>query len=171
VYSGSFSLATLSYSEFYSSYHCCLLATVTCEGEVPDSGDMFGSMQRSLFRFVGGYAIVDLYSNAVRVEPPVTVKSERQGWFSRTSAPPPSQQPRQFEEDTLRGDVETWIDENQVMALGIVCFSLLGGGPLSIAGAATSIAFDGDDGTDRYIALKDDLLDWWEGSDPLPPKK
>lgn len=132
---------------------------------------MLGSVQRSLFRFIGGYAIVDLYSNAVRVDAPVVVTQQKKGWFSSsksaTVVPP---QPRQFEEDTIRGDVEAWIDDNQILALGLVSLTVLGGGPMALAGAATSIVFDGEDGTERYITLKDDVLDWWEGSGAQMPQ-
>lgn len=110
---------------------------------------------------------MELYSQAVRVDSTVVETPPKKGWFSRGPKPPQPQQ-RQFEEDTLRGDVEAWIDDSQALALGVVCLTMLGGGPLGVAGAATSIVFDGEDGNERYITLKDDVLDWWEGSS-IPP--
>jgi hypothetical protein len=136
-----------------------------------DTTTMLGSVQRSLFRFVGGYAIVDLYSNAVRVDTPIVETQQKKGWFSSgKSTATATFQPRQYEEDTIRGDVEAWIDDNQILALSVISLTVLGGGPMALAGAATSIVFDGEDGTERYITLKDDVLDWWEGSGAQLPQ-
>lgn len=140
---------------------------------------MFGTIRGAVFRFAGGFALTDMYACAVRpvvTEEPLAedVSDANRRWFSwlpgRGGAATAPHAPNRvlqgadrFEPDTLRGDLDLWMEQNSFLSLGAMSFLVLSGGGWSIAGAACSIAFDGDVGRDRYITMRDELLDYWEG--------
>ena len=130
------------------------------------SFQMYGGIRIALFKFAGGFAIADLYSGALRqfiAEHVSEAPPQKAGWFSRGPPPRPPLPPPRFELDTLRGDLDAWVEDNQILALAVVFMLVVGGGPASVCGAVTCIAFDGESGQDRYVTVKDHVLEWWDG--------
>lgn len=60
----------------------------------------------------------------------------------------------------MRDDVTDAISQNQVASLVVLLLLIVGGGPAGCAGALTAVAFDGQDGSERYMDVKDRLDDF-----------
>lgn len=128
-----------------------------------------------MFCFAGGFAVADLYSGSVRplIQEQIAEQARRLqqqqpaqsfSWLtSKKAKVVPAPAAPQHPLDTLRGDLDEWIENNQVLALIAMCMILSGGGFFGIAGAATFVIFDGEAGSERYLDAKDAILDYFEG--------
>ncbi|RNF10415.1 hypothetical protein TraAM80_01588 [Trypanosoma rangeli] len=123
--------------------------------------------RRALFGLAGGFAITDMYVNSVSLSdlhtaPPL--RSSPAGGDSvgdiakRVSDiffPPPLPPPL----ISLREDIESTLRQNRIAGTLCICTLVAFGGLWPVLGSAAAILFDGEDGTERYTAVKDWLQD------------
>ncbi|RNF14441.1 uncharacterized protein Tco025E_05846 [Trypanosoma conorhini] len=119
--------------------------------------------RRALFGLAGGFAITDMYVNSVCLsdmyaEPPPRLRPAGGDFIGNLvkrvgdslSAPPP---PPPL--TSLREDIEAALRRNRVAGTLCVCTLVSFGGIWPVLGSAAAILFDGEDGTERYTAVKD----------------
>ncbi|ESL06316.1 hypothetical protein TRSC58_06012 [Trypanosoma rangeli SC58] len=122
--------------------------------------------RRALFGVAGGFAITDMYVNSVSLSDIHTAPPPRSspagGDFignivkrvSDPFFPPPP--PRLI---SLREDIESTLRQNRIAGTLCICTLVAFGGLWPVLGSAAAILFDGEDGTERYTAVKDWLQD------------
>ncbi|PWU88696.1 hypothetical protein TcG_07822 [Trypanosoma cruzi] len=118
--------------------------------------------RRALFGFAGGFAITDMYVNSLCLSDIYTEPSSRAsstgmdfignivknvgGAFSMPPPPLPL--------TSLREDIESAICRNRIAGTMCVCLLLSFGGLWPLIGSGAAVLFDGEDGTERYTAVK-----------------
>ena len=65
-------------------------------------------------------------------------------------------------DNSLVEDIEMTIRKHQLLALSFLIFCITGGGFGAVAGSITAVAFDGEEGLDRYYMVKDRVLDAYD---------
>lgn len=120
------------------------------------------AVRRALFGVAGGFAITDMYVNAVRIsdvytDPPKPKPPQSTGLSlmdnvvrrltAAVSVPPPP--------TSLPEDVENALSRHRVAGTLIVGTLIFSGGVWSMVGSGAAIVFDGEDGAGRYTAVKE----------------
>lgn len=122
------------------------------------------SIFRPVFQFVGGYAVADFYASAIRIDRDLQVDAdyrEQRSWLFFRARPSPATEGLldAYDVDTVRGDLTELIAANPVASLATVMTVVAGGGPVAVLGAVAAAALDGQEGRERYLMIKDQVLD------------
>lgn len=139
--------------------------------------EMFAPVRSALFNLAGGFAVTSFYiescgsaSNALgslrssfddpRANMPPASRGGFLGWWRGGKVETAHLKNGLSEiDETLVNDTRAFIRQHQVLALFMLCFTVLGGKWPAAVGAGLAVAFDGDDGQERYLRIKDQVLD------------
>lgn len=142
---------------------------------------MLGIVRRTAFAVVGGFSMTTLFIDALSeagaaltftphgdsssglalVNGSQFAGGGAKPWFftQRKKPAAPSRPPRDTADNSLMDDVELLIQRHQLLSLCALVLCVTGGGFGAILGSLTAVAFDGEEGLERYYQVKDRLLD------------
>ncbi|CBH14098.1 hypothetical protein, conserved [Trypanosoma brucei gambiense DAL972] len=118
-------------------------------------------IRRTAFSFLGGFAIADFYVNCTNlddIQSELGVQAVERvaspnyfSWIFR-STPVKPQQPAFG--STLREDAELLFQKSPLSGAALVFTAVSLGGIWSLLGSCAAVVLDGDEGSERYDALK-----------------